>query len=675
MTGALDFELLVGPPSGQNVPLRVLDAPAGEAATTATFPFDTLALESRLKDLQLALVSSGTRHRRLVPEQEQAVQAFGAALFDFLFSGEVRSLLDRSREEALRQGKDLRIQLRFETGDMASLPWEFMFDQRRGEFVCLSSATPVIRYVEMAEPQQPLTVTPPLRLLAMAASPNDLPALDVDQEHDRIRTGLAPLIESGRVELHWLEGQTWRHLQSTLLRGPWHAFHFIGHGGFDQNRREGIVALTDDDGGTCRMCATDLGRLLGDHRPLRLAVLNSCDGARADRLDVFSSTASVLVRRGTPAVVAMQYEITDDAAVELSRTFYSALAEGVAVDVALGEARKAVALSIRGSFEWGTPVLYLRAPDSRIFHVDRAALPLPRPPAPPPPAPPPSGAGSGGPGPDAPTPPWWSRRKPVVGVAAGVVIALVLVGLLLMREPSSKGMGESDLELAGRRFYVRHTIEVPPNSIVKVEVEPGETLDADVAVATELPTARRLEDYLQPAGFDLDEFEEAFFDLEGDVRVNGRYIGRVDEGAIGEAERIVVVAPFGGRFTVVVAATNGTRGSFHLSVGRDKFKARARGDEYIEELVTKFSDEDFLSDEALADLEAFGGINLGGEYEEELDEEDGLELPAQEPVTTLPDGLLEEFRNDLEELFPDAGGDRAGDPESKPPPSTEPARP
>jgi hypothetical protein len=200
----------------------------------------------------------------------------------------------------------------------------------------------------------------------MVASPSDLPLLDVAQERARIDTAIGGI---DGVELHWLEGGTWRDLQSALQREKFHIFHFIGHGGFDRERGEGIVALCDDSGAAHRLGASDLGLLLGDHDSLRLTVLNSCDGARADRLDIFSSTAAVLVRKGTPAVIAMQYEITDTAAVELSRSFYAALARGLAVDCALTEARKAVALALPGTVEWGTPVLHLRAHEGRIFDV------------------------------------------------------------------------------------------------------------------------------------------------------------------------------------------------------------------------------------------------------------------------------------------------------------------
>jgi hypothetical protein len=104
---------------------------------------------------------------------------------------------------------------------------------------------------------------------------------------------------------------------------------------------------------------------------MRVAVLNACAGARGNEIDLFSSTASVLVRHGTPAVVSMQYEITDTAAIEFSRSFYEALADGEPVDTALAEARKGVSMAIPGSLEWGTPVLYTHAADGVLFRVAR----------------------------------------------------------------------------------------------------------------------------------------------------------------------------------------------------------------------------------------------------------------------------------------------------------------
>lgn len=102
----------------------------------------------------------------------------------------------------------------------------------------------------------------------------------------------------------------------------------------------------------------------------------------------------------------MQFEITDVAAQLFSQDFYAALADNYPIDAALAQARLGVFAS-DNDVEWGTPVLYLRARDGRIFDLPPATavtpvagaahapvLPPPPPPAPaatpvstPPPAP------------------------------------------------------------------------------------------------------------------------------------------------------------------------------------------------------------------------------------------------------------------------------------------------
>src|SRR2546423_1703969 len=65
----------------------------------------------------------------------------------------------------------------------------------------------------------------------------------------------------------------------------------------------------------------------------------------------------------------MQFSISDESAVEFARSFYEAIADGVPVDGAVAEARKALSLASTRSIEWGTPVLYMRSPDGRIFDI------------------------------------------------------------------------------------------------------------------------------------------------------------------------------------------------------------------------------------------------------------------------------------------------------------------
>ena len=109
--------------------------------------------------------------------------------------------------------------------------------------------------------------------------------------------------------------------------------HFIGHGDFDPGRDEGVLALVREDGRADLVAAHRLVDLLRQARPMpRLVVLNSCSGAAAGVSDLFSGTAAALVRGGVSAVAAMQYEISDPAAVAFARGFYAAIARGRGVD-------------------------------------------------------------------------------------------------------------------------------------------------------------------------------------------------------------------------------------------------------------------------------------------------------------------------------------------------------
>ncbi len=312
----LDFDLEVEAAGGRDYRIAAR-SPEGDTRQPMQFPFGKLELENHLLKLQNALLKSGGLHRDAVLSKEgQAVQDFGGSLFETLLSGNVRALYDACRTRASQEGRPgVRLRLRIQAPELAALPWEYLFDSRRGEYLCLSRRTPLVRHFEVAQPVLPLKITPPLRILAMVASPNDQPELNVKNE----------------------EGAT----------------HLLG--------------------------ATQLALLLANHDPLRLALLNACEGATSNQRDLFSSTAATLVKHGIPGVLAMQYAISDSAAIECSRAFYKALVGGLPVDSALVEARTALHVGVNNSLEWGTPVLFMRAPGSVLFDLPPLA-PAPVPP-------------------------------------------------------------------------------------------------------------------------------------------------------------------------------------------------------------------------------------------------------------------------------------------------------
>ena len=146
--------------------------------------------------------------------------------------------------------------------------------------------------------------------------------------------------------------------------------HFVGHGSHDAGENAGTLILEDEHGSGYPVDSQRLGRLVRDARSLHLVVLNVCQGAMIVKGQLLSSLAGAIVRAGgVPAVLAMQFPISDEAAIIISREFYTALAEGYPVEAALAEARKQVDLELPNDVEWASAVLYMRSHDGCLFSI------------------------------------------------------------------------------------------------------------------------------------------------------------------------------------------------------------------------------------------------------------------------------------------------------------------
>ena len=366
-TSYVDLDLLVEQ-AGKKFRARVLASPVGPT-TPIDFPPPI-----RKETLQIFVLTVGRPRqgvRRIDSPVEQQVKDLGGRLYRSIFRDQIRDCLRESEREARRQGSGLRVRLHLD-GASSDLPWEFLFDEARQNFLSLSRMTPVVRYLDIDDVPTALKLDPPLRVLGVVSSPKDYPPLDVEGEWARLQRALSGQVNAGVVEVALLPTATVDELLQALQRGTYHVLHFIGHGGFRESSDEGVLLFEDDLGGSHEVTGEELGILLQDHPSLRLVVLNSCEGARAGVGDPFSGTAQSLVRRRIPAVVAMQFEITDTAALRFSQSFYGALAGNLPVDAAVAESRKSIRLS-GNNFEWGTPVLYMLSPDGRLFELPKEA--------------------------------------------------------------------------------------------------------------------------------------------------------------------------------------------------------------------------------------------------------------------------------------------------------------
>ena len=418
--------------------LAVAESPAGEHPATAV-PLDPAALEQHLWQAATPIAGSARRALgdaaldALLPAGANARQ-IGQQLYAALFDSPLRACLEESlRSIDAQRGQGLRFVINTtDAPGLARLPWEFLYSPARDDFLFSDRMLPVVRWLDIDTPAPTLTVEPPLRLLIAVAAPSDRPGLDVGEEIAHLDTALAELTARGVMHTVRLDHATLERLDNALLEHRPHVLHFIGHGDFVGD--EGVLVLESDTtpGAADPIAGRQLAVLLRNHlTSLRLIFLNSCMGATASARDPFGGVAQSLIRRGIPAVIAMQFPVPDRAAVALARHFYRYLAAGQPVDAALSSTR--AFLYARGyAVEWGAPALHMRTPDGRLFdlapvddasetvatgHVPPGITATPAPAAAPPAAPPPSPA---------------ATAAPAASSGTGARIGMVLGVLLLL---------------------------------------------------------------------------------------------------------------------------------------------------------------------------------------------------------------------------------------------------
>jgi len=300
------------------------------------------------------------RHvRRFGSPAARAVESLGTDLFSALFPAKVEALYRETFDQVRRNNMSLRVSLTLDDST-ADLPWEYLFDPERAAYLALSEETSLVRRIKAADATRPQAPIRAVRVLAMAAAPTQVPALDTRADLSGLETELAKSIEIGDTELRTMTGGSLSDLRQALDTFEPHIFYFVGHGSWDANLDDGIIMMEEADGRPHSVTGRDLGVLL--NRPgLRLAIFNSCEAARSSQHDRFAGVATSLVAQGVPAAVGMQFRIEDRVAASFGSTFLSHTITERSIDRGLTAARSMIFAS-PNDVEWGTPVLTSRLP-------------------------------------------------------------------------------------------------------------------------------------------------------------------------------------------------------------------------------------------------------------------------------------------------------------------------
>jgi len=304
---------------------------------------DELRIIERLREMEKAAV----KPESLVTFHED----FGQELYGKVLAGDLKSYFQKQLKA---NGEGLRISLQFDDDAqwLATLPWEFLHDGE--DFLVARRNTLLSRMPSGMKKVQSAPVESVLRMLVIISAPQgkSCAPLDTEKERDRILQAVDRLYVQRKMEVDFTDDATFETIQSYLNEKDYQLVHFTGHG--TEIEGQGFLVLENEDL-TARQVDNQAIADLFAERGIRLVVLSACESA---------DLADKLVRKGVPAVVAMQYSILDPSATGFAFAFYQALVSGRAIDQSLTEARLAMR-NAKGSnkVDFATPVLYLLDPE------------------------------------------------------------------------------------------------------------------------------------------------------------------------------------------------------------------------------------------------------------------------------------------------------------------------
>jgi len=170
----------------------------------------------------------------------QFLREAGTFLFETLFPrrpGDYNSTYDLLLECIGRYiptpHQGIRIRLRINAPEVATVPWEFLYAPNKRKFLATWIRTPLVRYLDMGTPVRKLELPTPANMLIVIP---DNPELDVDREKAVLKKALEKM--GRRINPTCLKGNvSLCQLDDTLKekKNYFHILHFIGHGEFRED--------------------------------------------------------------------------------------------------------------------------------------------------------------------------------------------------------------------------------------------------------------------------------------------------------------------------------------------------------------------------------------------------------------------------------------------------------
>ena len=300
---------------------------------------------------------------RKIAQNSKLIREFGSELFKAVFASEVLGYYKSLSKKA----KQIRLKLFFkkQEPELLRLPWEFMFDGTN--FLSAYPRISISRVLEGIPSRDRGKIQGKIKILAVISSPLDLKdyqRLQIEREKVLILQAVDRAVAANRIEIDFEDESSLRNIQTRFDEESYHILHYTGHGEYSEKEHKAYLLLEDDSGNSRVVDNETIATLLSGYPSLRLVVLSGCQTAKTSGITAFSDLSTPLLRKGIPAVLSMQYSVSDESAMQLAKKLYTEISQGTPIDLALTKARKELLLNEGvGRVDFATPVLFSDNPD------------------------------------------------------------------------------------------------------------------------------------------------------------------------------------------------------------------------------------------------------------------------------------------------------------------------
>ena len=278
--------------------------------------FQSLRRKNDLTLRKNELATSNT----LLSEDENLSQK----LFDTFFRGEILTVCQDFVELLeKRKIKELLLAISVDDTQVVNLPFEmvipYFFPQKLGQtrqslavnhFGLVRTLEKDLANFDM---QGKVPSAAPLKMLFVTALPENLDErgkmLEIEEEQKRLIDAIGSFEATGgqpNLVIEFLDTASLAEISDALRKHQHDILHISGHGSYQQEVKQGVLYLEDDEGNHCEVTGAILGETLRQHQCLKLLLLSACETAIAG-----NGVVEQLATFGVPAVVAMRFSVTD----------------------------------------------------------------------------------------------------------------------------------------------------------------------------------------------------------------------------------------------------------------------------------------------------------------------------------------------------------------------------